>query len=77
MVKNFSQKKLTEIPKNLLRMYRKRKGFRSQWKLALTSGTAQSRISLIENKLTKPTLQEKTFLAKALNEKIIDVFPKK
>lgn len=47
----------------------------SQWQLALMSGVKQSRISLIENLLVKPTANEKKKLADALKIAIDEVFP--
>ena len=47
----------------------------SQWQLALTSGVMQSRISLIENLLVKPTEKEKKRLAEALKIVVEEVFP--
>ena len=47
----------------------------SQWQLALDSGVKQSRISLIENCLVRPTLKEKTKLAEILRQKMEDLFP--
>ena len=47
----------------------------SQWKLSLDSGVKQSRISLIENCLIKPTIKEKIKLSEALNRKMEEVFP--
>ena len=47
----------------------------SQWKLALDSDVKQSRISLIENLLVKPTMREKIKLSEALNKKLEEVFP--
>ena len=47
----------------------------SQWQLAIDSGVKQSRISLIENLLVKPTMREKIKLSEALNKKLEEVFP--
>lgn len=65
------------ILNNFLRDYRKKNGFRSQWKLALVSGVPQSKISLIENRLIKPSTREKIILSRALSEEITKIFPKK
>jgi len=47
----------------------------SQWDLALRSGVKQSRISLIENHLVKPTTREKVKLSEALNHAVEEIFP--
>ena len=47
----------------------------TQWDLALRSGVKQSRISLIENFLVKPTMREKIKLAEALSQPIETIFP--
>ena len=47
----------------------------SQWELALRSGVKQSRISLIENRLVKPTMKEKIGLSEALEHNIDEIFP--
>ncbi len=47
----------------------------SQWKLALKSNIAQSKISLIENCLINPTQREKESLSSALNINVLNVFP--
>lgn len=47
----------------------------SQWQLSLDSDVKQSRISLIENCLIKPTMREKIRLSQALNKKIEEIFP--
>ena len=47
----------------------------SQWELALKSNVKQSRISLIENFLIKPSFGEKIKLAEALHYTIEEVFP--
>lgn len=67
---NEQQKKL----KNKLREFRIIPRM-SQWKLALDSDIKQSRISLIENFLVKPTTREKIRLSEALHKKIEEVFP--
>ncbi len=54
-----------EATMNALHKARFLKGF-SQYKLAILAGVHQSRISLIENGLTKPTDAEKKKIAKAL-----------
>ena len=64
----------SKIPKNNLRELRITPRI-SQWQLALTSGVKQSRISLIENRLIKPTQKEKEKLAAAINHKIEEIFP--
>jgi len=64
----------SKIPINSLRELRISPRI-SQWQLALTSGVKQSRISLIENRLVKPTLREKIKLAEALHHKIEEIFP--
>ena len=55
-----------KIIKNLKRI-RFEKGL-TQWKLSLLSGVMQSRISLIENGLVKPTIKEIEGLESALSE---------
>lgn len=62
------------VPKNNLREFRILPRI-SQWQLALKSSIKQSRISLIENRLVKPTTREKIKLSQALNKKIEEVFP--
>jgi len=62
------------IPRNRLREFRVIPHI-SQWKLALCSGIKQSRISLIENLLVKPTIHEKEKLAKALKCPLKEIFP--
>lgn len=47
----------------------------SQSKLALDSGVKQSRISLIENHLVKPTEKEKIKISESLNHTIEEIFP--
>jgi DNA-binding XRE family transcriptional regulator len=64
----------SKIPPNKLREFRITPRI-SQWQLALTSGVKQSRISLIENRLVKPTMREKIKLAEALQHKIEEIFP--
>ena len=64
----------SKVPPNKLREIRITPRI-SQWQLALTSGVKQSRISLIENRLIKPTMREKIKLAEALQHKIEDIFP--
>ena len=63
----------SKIPPNKLREFRITPHI-SQWQLALTSGVKQSRISLIENRLVKPTMREKIKLAEALQHKIEEIF---
>ena len=46
----------------------------SQYVLTNLSGVSQSRISLIENELIKPSEAEKKKLAKALNKKVGELF---
>lgn len=64
-----------KIIKNKLREFRNLPDKISQWELSLKSDVRQSRISLIENCLVKPTMREKIKLSLALNKKIEDVFP--
>lgn len=61
--------------KNYLRECRVIPNKISQWQLALDSDIKQSRISLIENCLVKPTNREKIRLSQALNKKTEEVFP--
>lgn len=65
-----------KIAKNKLREFRNIPDKISQWTLALTSDVRQSRISLIENCLVKPTARERIRLAEALKKDIDEVFPK-
>lgn len=65
---------MSEIKGNKLREYRILPKI-SQWELALKSEVKQSRISLIENLLVKPSTREKIKLALALEKKIEEVFP--
>jgi DNA-binding XRE family transcriptional regulator len=64
------------ISKNKLREFRSIPDRISQWDLALKSDVKQSRISLIENCLVKPTVREKIRLAEALHKDIDIIFPK-
>lgn len=64
----------SKIPQNKLREFRVAPHI-SQWQLALTSEVKQSRISLIENRLVKPTMREKIRLAEALQHKLEEIFP--
>lgn len=64
------------IAKNKLREFRSIPDKISQWTLALKSDVKQSRISLIENCLVKPTARERIRLAEALKKDIDEVFPK-
>jgi len=64
----------SSIPHNRLRDLRFAKQI-GQWQLALLSGVKQSRISLIQNRLVKPTLKEKEKISAALNHTVKDVFP--
>lgn len=63
-----------KIPNNKLREFRITPRI-SQYVLALNSGVKQSRISLIENYLVKPTEKEKTKIAEVLNHTIEEIFP--
>lgn len=65
-----------KITKNKLREFRSIPDKVSQWNLALKSDVRQSRISLIENCLVKPTVRERIRLAEALHKDIDEVFPK-
>ena len=65
-----------KIAKNKLREFRSIPDKISQWNLALKSDVRQSRISLIENCLVKPTARERIRLAEALKKNIDEVFPK-
>jgi len=65
-----------KIAKNKLREFRNIPDKVSQWTLALKSDVRQSRISLIENCLVKPTARERIRLAEALKKDIDEVFPK-
>ena len=65
-----------KIAKNKLREFRNLPDKISQWDLALKSDVRQSRISLIENCLVKPTARERIRLAEALKKDIDEVFPK-
>lgn len=65
-----------KIAKNKLREFRSIPEKISQWQLALRSDVRQSRISLIENCLVKPTVRERIRLAEALKKNIDEVFPK-
>lgn len=69
-----NEKQNTKVASNRLREFRIMPRI-SQWELALRSGVKQSRISLIENYLVKPTAQEKTKLSKALNQQENEIFP--
>jgi len=76
--KDISQKKSDQkiIPRNNLRQLRISKNPKmSQWMLALKSGVAQSRISLIENHLINPAQQDHEKLASALNIGSLEIFP--
>lgn len=64
----------SKISENKLREFRITPRI-SQWELALRSNVKQSRISLIENRLVKPTMREKIRLSEALSQKIEEVFP--
>jgi DNA-binding XRE family transcriptional regulator len=66
----------SKIPTNKLREFRVIPRI-SQSQLALLSGVKQSRISLIENCLVKPTMKEKTRLSEALKLSIDEVFEEK
>jgi DNA-binding XRE family transcriptional regulator len=64
------------VPKNNLRNLRIIQSPKvSQWLLALRSGIVQSRISLIENHLIKPSRQECIKLSSALDKSIDEIFP--
>ena len=63
-----------KIPVNKLREFRITPRI-SQYVLALNSGVKQSRISLIENYLVKPTENEKTKISEALNHTTEEIFP--
>lgn len=64
------------IPKNNLRQLRINKNPKmSQWMLALKSGVAQSRISLIENHLIGPARHDRKKLASALDTNSLELFP--
>jgi DNA-binding XRE family transcriptional regulator len=65
-----------QIAKNKLREFRNIPERVTQWQLALDSNVRQSRISLIENCLVKPTMREKIRLAEALKKDIDEIFPK-
>jgi len=65
-----------KIAKNKLRECRNIPDKVSQWDLALRSDVRQSRISLIENCLVKPTIRERIRLAEALKKDIDEIFPK-
>lgn len=65
-----------KIAKNKLREFRNIPDKISQWSLALKSDIRQSRISLIENCLVKPTARERIRLAEALHKDMDEVFPK-
>lgn len=69
-----NEKQNTKIASNKLREFRIMPHI-SQYELALRSGVYQSRISLIENFLVKPTTHEKTKLAQALNQQENEIFP--
>lgn len=69
------EEKTNNLPKNRLRELRVIPRI-TQWDLALCSGIKQSRISLIENYLVKPTEKEQTKLAEALKHPIEEIFPK-
>lgn len=62
------------IPRNKLREFRVIPHI-SQWDLALRSGVKQSRISLIENHLVKPTTRERGKLVATLQRTLEEVFP--
>ena len=66
------------VSKNNLRKLRVLKNPKfSQWMLALKSSVPQSRISLIENSLVRPTKKECENLASALNIEGFKLFPYK
>jgi DNA-binding XRE family transcriptional regulator len=65
-----------KITKNKLREFRNIPEKISQWALSLKSDIKQSRISLIENCLVKPTARERIRLAEALHKNIDEMFPK-
>ena len=65
-----------KIAKNKLREFRSIPEKISQWELSLQSNVKQSRISLIENCLVKPTMREKIRLSEVLKKNIDEVFPK-
>ena len=76
--KNSPEKKSSQkiISKNNLRQLRINKNPKmSQWMLALKSGVAQSRISLIENHLICPAKLDCEKLASALNIENLELFP--
>ena len=76
--KNSPEKKSSQksISQNNLRQIRINKNPKvSQWMLALKSGVAQSRISLIENHLISPTRHDCEKLAFALNIDSLKLFP--
>jgi len=76
--KNSPEKKSSQKPisQNNLRQIRINKNPKmSQWMLALKSGVAQSRISLIENHLISPVLRDCEKLASALNTDSPKIFP--
>ncbi len=70
MSENYSSKIVANNLRDLRIPYRI-----SQWQLALISGVKQSRISLIENLLVKPTTREKIKIADALKKSITEIFP--
>ena len=73
---NPTKKKSKVIPKNNLRKIRILKDPKiSQWVLAFKTGVPQSRISLIENILVKPSVQECQEISSALNTPSKDLFP--
>jgi len=76
--KNSPEKKSSQkiISRNNLRQLRINKNPKmSQWMLALKSGVAQSRISLIENHLICPAKLDCEKLASALNIENLELFP--
>jgi DNA-binding XRE family transcriptional regulator len=48
----------------------------NQWDISLRTGIPQSRLSLIERNYVDPKEDEKKKIAKALNCKVEDIFPK-
>ena len=69
-----NEKQNSKILTNNLRKFRTIPHI-NQYQLALDSGVAQSRISLIENCLVKPTMREKIKLSEALKNKMDMIFP--
>lgn len=49
----------------------------NQWDISLRTGIPQSRLSLIERNYVNPKEDEKKKIAKALNCKVEDIFPKR